>query len=131
MSPMRPRASARKTYRRAFAWMFVLATIIGLGLVWAALAFPPAQLFLAQSTPAMPGDFDREDLNILTALAASLALIALVGLFVTMPVTWRERRKERRQARVEAALRLSEDRARRARMAALGGKVEPLGRETF
>ncbi|MBT2325220.1 hypothetical protein J7E62_23090 [Variovorax paradoxus] len=102
----------RKRYQRFFAWTFVLATIVALGLVWVELAFPPppvpavAPAAAAAATAPNPSDFDLHDLQLLVTVAALVAALAsFAGLVITTPLAWLEVRRERTRAAIETALK--------------------------
>jgi membrane protein implicated in regulation of membrane protease activity len=104
-------AEMRKRYQRFFAWAFVLATILALGLFWAELAFPPAPVpavapAAAAAGTVNPNDFDLHDLQLLVAVAALVAaLVSFAGLVIATPLAWLEVRRERTRAAIESALK--------------------------
>lgn len=108
-------AEMRKRYQRFFAWAFVLATGLALGLFWAELAFPPAPVPAISPAAAAAGnvnpyDFDLHDLQLLVAAAAVVAALAcFTGLVIATPLAWLEARRKRRRAAIESALRRGDD----------------------
>ncbi len=121
--------AVRKRYQRFFAWTFVVATILALGLFWVELAFPPPPVPAAAPAAAAagtvnPGAFDLQDLQLLAVVAALVAALAsLAGLVIATPLAWLETRRERTRAAIDSALKLQDriDRLAAARAAAWPG----------
>jgi hypothetical protein len=115
----------RKRYQRFFAWMFVLATILALGLFWLELAFPPPPVpatapAAAAAGTVNPNAFDLRDLQLLVMVAALIAaLVSFAGLVIATPLAWLEIRRERTRAAIESALKRQDriDRLAAARIA--------------
>jgi hypothetical protein len=101
-------AEVRKRYQRFFAWTFVLATLLALGMFWVEVAYPPSPLLTSAPAGALGADvnaFDLHDLQLLVAVVALVAALAsFAGLVVTTPLVWLEVRRERTRAAIEAAL---------------------------
>jgi hypothetical protein len=127
--------AVRRRYQRFFAWAFVLATMLTLGLFWVELAFPPPPVPDTPPAAAAAGavnvnGFDVRDLQLLvTAAALVAALASFVGLVIATPLAWLAARRERTRAAIESALKRQDriDRLAAARIANWpGGHASPL-----
>ncbi|CAN7593544.1 hypothetical protein LJR130_004380 [Variovorax sp. LjRoot130] len=111
----------RKRYQRFFAWTFVFATMLALGMFWVELAFPPPPVPPAVPAGTVnPSAFDLHDLQLLVVVAALVAALAsFAGLVIATPLAWLEIRRERTRAAIESALKRQDriDRLAAARVA--------------
>ncbi|MBT2321335.1 hypothetical protein J7E62_03055 [Variovorax paradoxus] len=111
---MDPADAMRKRFGRFFAWTFVVATVLMVGLFWVEARVPQAPTPRSAPAPvslaSAGSSFDiHEALLLATAAALIAALASLLALGIGLPLARFKARRERMRAEVNAALKLQEN----------------------